>query len=83
MGTLIYVVVGVVLILVAVELLSRGARDGVRGYAVVVRGIMEAFGVRPEAAQTRRERIGMLVLTVLIMAGVASALGLLVRWLIT
>ena len=80
-----FVIYGLAFI-IALALLNAAFRElghGIRGFGIVTRGIMEAFGVRPEAAQTRRERIGMVVMAVLIAAGVASGVILLVRWAFT
>lgn len=73
-------------IIIGLALLSAAFRElgyGLRGFAVLTRGVMQLFGVRPELAQTRRERVSAVILTVLVMAGVASGIGLFVRWLFT
>lgn len=83
MGTLIVWSVCIILAIVLLALAFRAAGAGIKSYGVVTRGVMDLMGVRLVPGQSRRERIGMVVMGVIIMAGVASCAFLAVRWLIT
>lgn len=80
MGTFIEVGLAIIIGLVLVELAFKALGGGIRDFAVITRWVMELFGVGFSPFQTRRERLSMIVMTLLIAAGVASCLGLLVHW---